>query len=240
MLSTLKFTGEPILDRRGYYRGRVTMSGYRLGKAPPNKGMRLPPEVLTPEEVLGLINACGRGRAGRRNRALIMLLWRCGLRISEALALMPKDVDLARGEVRVLHGKRDKMRIVALDPAAGAMLERWELERARLGLTGRHPYICVITTPNVGDPMHSTYYRQLLKDLAVKAGIEKRVHPHGLRHTYASYLLDKNVPIQHISQMLGHESIATTVRYLNHINPRQSLEAVRLVPWPELRSPANS
>lgn len=236
----INFTGEPITDRRGYYRGMAAMSAFHLGKEPPNKGLKLPPEVLTPEEVLALLAACGRGRAGRRNRALIMVLWRCGLRVSEALDLMPKDVDVQRGEIRVLHGKGDKSRIVALDPAAGAMLERWELERRQLGVDNSKHYFCVISHPNVGDRINSSYTRELLKRLALLAGIEKRVHPHGLRHTYASYLLDQGVPIEHISIMLGHNSIATTVRYLRHINPRRSLEYVRSVSWPDVEVAALS
>lgn len=230
----IRFVGDRMFDRRGYYRSPVTQPSYRLGKEPPNKGMKLPPEVLSAEEVLKLLDACGRGRAGRRNRALLMVLWRCGLRVAEALALMPKDVDVNRGEIRVLHGKGNKSRIVALDPAAGAMLERWQLERSRLGIgSGKH-YFCVISHPNAGDQMNSSYVRELCKRLGEIAGIEKRVHPHGFRHTYASYLLDQGVPVEHISIMLGHNSIATTVRYLRHVNPRKSLEAVRAVPWPEV------
>lgn len=231
----IRFVGDNTYDRRGYYRSPVTQRSYRLGKSPANKGMKLPPEVLSPEEVLALINACGRGRAGRRNRALIMVLWRCGLRVSETLDLMPKDVGVQRGEIRVLHGKGNKSRIVALDPAAGAMLERWEVERRELlGLDGTKPYFCVISHPNVGERINSSYVRELMKRLQLLAGVEKRCHPHGLRHTYASYLLDQGVPIEHISIMLGHNSIATTVRYLRHINPRKSLEHARAVAWPDL------
>ena len=230
----ISFTGEPMLDRRGYYRGMVTMSAYRQGADPPNKGLKLPPEVLTTDEVYALLKACGRGAAGRRNRALLILLWRGGLRVSEALDLMPKDVDLERGEIRVLHGKGDKDRIVGLDPDAAALLAQWELERKRLNIPRTRHYLCVISSPNVGDRMHSAYVRNLCKRLARRAGVEKRVHPHGLRHTYASFLLDNGVDIHHIQRMLGHTSIATTERYANHINPRRSLEAVRAVPWPDL------
>src|SRR5580704_16684213 len=74
-------------DRRGFYRSPVTLPEYRIGKAAPNKGRKFPPEPLTPREVLALIDACARGSAGMRNRALIALLWRTGLRVSEALAL---------------------------------------------------------------------------------------------------------------------------------------------------------
>ena len=78
-------------------------------RTPANKGRRFPAELLSPEEVLALLRACSsRARTGIRNRALIAVLYRGGLRISEALALRPKDVDQAAGTVTVLHGKGDQ------------------------------------------------------------------------------------------------------------------------------------
>ena len=224
-------TPDPF-DRRGYYRSPVTLPAYRLGREPPNKGRTFPPEVLTSEEVFGLLNACGRGPAGRRNRALITVGWRAGLRCAEALALYPKDVDLNTGRIQVLHGKGDKRRVVALDPAACAIVEIWMQERRKLGLNGSHPLFCVISEPTKGKPLHDAYVRELMTKLGHKAGIEKRVHFHGLRHTYAAYLMDQGVPIHFIRRMLGHSSIAITKRYADHINPAQVVEALRELEWP--------
>ncbi len=82
-------------------------------KAPSNKGRKLPPEVLTADEVRALMDACSkRAPTGIRNRALIVLLYRGLLRIDEALSLKPKDLNRAAGTVRVLHGKGDKSRTV--------------------------------------------------------------------------------------------------------------------------------
>ena len=87
---------------------------------PANKGRKLPPEPLTAEEVKGLIRACSkRASTGVRNRALIVVLYRAGLRISEALALLPKDLDAQASTIRVLHGKGDHDRVVGLDAGAG-------------------------------------------------------------------------------------------------------------------------
>lgn len=221
-------------DRRGAYRSPVTMPEYRRGKRPPNAGRKFPAEVLTPAEVFGLLDACGRGPAGRRNRALIVVMWRSGLRCAEALALYPKDVDLERGRIQILHGKGDQRRVVAIDPAAAAICERWERERRRIGLTGRDAYFCVISCkPTKGYAIGDAYVRDLFKRLAVRAGIEKRVHPHGLRHTYASWLIEQGVPIHHIRRMLGHSSLAVTERYCDHLNPSEVVESMRLVSWPE-------
>jgi len=161
-------------------------------------------------------------------------MWRAGLRVSEALALRPKDVDLERGQVAVLHGKGDRSRLVALDPGACALVELWVLERHDLPIPLRAPLFCVISRPTVGEPLASSYVRELLHKLADKAGIEKRCHPHGLRHSYASNLAERpNVPLKTIQTMLGHGSLATTERYLHHLNPAAELELIRSLDWPE-------
>jgi site-specific recombinase XerD len=224
-------TPDPF-DRRGYYRSPVTLPAYRLGKEPANKGRKFPPEPLTPEEIYRLMEACGRGLAGKRNRALIAVGARAGLRCKEALDLYPKDVDLVRGRVAVLHGKGDKSRVVGFDPGACAIVERWCVERRNIGLNGSHPLFCVIAEPTRGKRLHDAYVRELMHELAAKAGIEKRVHFHGLRHSYASYLMDRGVPIHHIRRALGHTSLAVTERYADHINPAVVVEALRGLEWP--------
>jgi integrase len=225
---------DPVFDRRGAYRSPVTLPSYRRGRPSPNKGLKFPVEVLTPEEVNALINACGRGRAGWRNRAMIATMYFAGLRVSEMLALLPKDVDLDRGEITVLHGKGDKRRTVAFPPGACAIVEKWLRVRNGLQVPRTRPLYCVITTPTVGLPVNSPYVRNLLRELAAKAGVEKRVHPHGLRHSYASYLADQRVPITTIQTMLGHSSIAITQAYLHKLNPAAELELIRGLEWPGL------
>lgn len=214
MLSFRKPPAEPesLLDRRGYYRSPVTTSAFRKGQAPPNKGMKLPAEPLSPREILALIAACGRGPAARRDAALIVTMWRSGLRVAEALALEPKDVDLDNGRVRVLHGKGDRARTVGLDRMACAVIEDWIAARRELGVPrswGGKPttLFCVIQKPTIGAKLHYGCVRDKLKRLAVKAGIETRVHPHGLRHTHAFELIEEGVPIHYIRRQLGHASL---------------------------------
>lgn len=197
-------------------------------RAPANKGRKYPAEVLRPEEVTALLRACStRAPSGIRNRALIAVLYRGGLRLAEALALLPKDVDLDRGAVRILHGKGDQPRTVALDPGALALVERWLTERKQLGLTSRHRLFCTLTGP----PLDPSYVRRLLPRLATKAGIDKRVHAHGLRHTHAAELARENKPINLIRDQLGHRSLATTDRYLRDIAPEERLAALRNRHW---------
>ncbi len=189
---------------------------------------RLPPEVLSDDEVCALMRACGRyAPTGLRNRALIALLYRAGLRINEALSLYPKDLELTDGSVRVLHGKGGRSRTVGLDPGAAAIIERRLDARSRLGLGGRHPVFCTLR----GRPMAAAYVRVMLKRLAVRASILKRVHAHGLRHTHAAQLRAEGVDIAIISRQLGHASINTTARYLDHLAPRAVIEAMRSRNW---------
>ncbi|MGI8592761.1 MAG: tyrosine-type recombinase/integrase, partial [Solirubrobacteraceae bacterium] len=116
-----------------------------MSRTPANKDRRLPAELLSPDEVRALLRACSsRAPTGIRNRALIAVLYRGGLRISEALALLPKDVDSAQGTLTVLHGKGDRRRTVGMDPAAFALLERWVDRRRALGLSGRRPVFCTL------------------------------------------------------------------------------------------------
>src|SRR5579875_1244066 len=79
----------PLLDRRGYYRSPVTLPSYRQGRPAPNKGRRFPAEPLSQREVLALLGTCGPGPSGRRDAALIVVMWRAGLRVAEAVALRP-------------------------------------------------------------------------------------------------------------------------------------------------------
>jgi site-specific recombinase XerD len=81
--------------------------------------------------------------------------------------------------------------------------------------------------------MSDAYIRRLLKRLAAKAGIDKRVHAHGLRHTHAAQLRAEGVDIAIISRQLGHASITTTARYLDHLAPRAVIETMRSRSWPE-------
>lgn len=221
-----------IRDQR-QNRSPITMPGYRKGQHPLNYGMKLPPEPLTRDEIERLLRHMGRGPCGHRNRALVVLMWRSGLRIAEALALYPKDVDPVGGTVTVLRGKGGKRRQVAVDAYTVALLERWTAARAELGLTGRDPLFCCVDVRTRGKAMYSSYVRDMLKHRAAQAGIEKRVHPHGLRHTMAFELLMEGQPLGVIRDQLGHSQLATTMRYLDHLAPAAAIRAMHDRPAPE-------
>lgn len=192
------------------------------------KGRTLPPEVLTTVEVKALINACSRrAPTGIRNRALIAVLFTTGLRISEALALKPKDIDSNAGTITVLQGKGRRRRVVGVPLETITMLEHWlEVRRAR-GINGHQPVFCTLA----GKPITGAYIRGALPRMAAKAGIEKRVHAHGLRHSHAANLAAHGAQVLQISAALGHGSVATTDRYIRHLNNADAVAIVKDRSW---------
>jgi len=111
-------------------RTAAAFPGFGAGREPPQKGLTLPAEILTPEEVLAILDECKDTTTGIRDRAFITVLYRSGLRVSEALNLHRKDVDLNIGAIAVLHGKGDRRRTVGIDPGAAPIIEHWVKVRA--------------------------------------------------------------------------------------------------------------
>jgi integrase len=192
-----------------------------------NRGKKLAAEVLTPEELQLVLAANNKGLTGDRNRALIVIGWRAGLRISEALALKLTDLNAQQQTLRVLHGKGNKARTVGLDGAAWAVLHQWIARRDAAGLPATSPLFCTET----GGQLSDRYVRDLLPRLARAAKIDKRCHFHGLRHTMAFELASEGVPMHVIQQQLGHSNLAVTSRYINHLNPAETIARMKARAW---------
>jgi len=144
---------------------------------------RFPAEVLTRDEAAALMAACDAATlVGLRNRALIAVMYRSGLRIAEALSVRPKDVDHESCSIRVLFAKGGRARTVGIDPAALELVTAWTKRRLDWGVATTATLFCSST----GRRLTEAYVRRLLPRLGRRAGIERRVHAHGLRHTMAS------------------------------------------------------
>jgi site-specific recombinase XerD len=192
-----------------------------------DSGHKQPVEILARSEVAALMRQCSvRAPTGLRNRALITVMYRAGLRLDEALALKPSDIDMQQGSIRVLHGKGDKSRTVSLDDGGTAIVQQWMTRRSSLGFRNGLLF-CTLD----GKPVQDVYVRNLMKRLARKAGIEKRVHPHGLRHAHAAELAMEGWPMNLIQQQLGHSSLLTTDVYLRHISPAELIALGRSRKW---------
>jgi site-specific recombinase XerD len=169
------------------------------------------PKRLTREEVADLLKVPNRrAPTGVRNRALLCLYYRAGLRCSEALDLSGRDVQLSRNELRVNAGKGDKDRVVYIDPQTVEILDRWKQIRPRSDW---------FFSTLKGARLHDSYVREMTARYGRRAGIEIRVHPHMLRHTFATELLEEGkVTIAGLQKLLGHERLDTTEIYLHVVD----------------------
>ena len=207
------------------------------------KPQRRPGRAASIEEVRRLIAATGKGPAGLRNAAFISICFGSGLRCAEALSLMPRDIECRSDGgilVRVLKGKGNKSRTVALVPEFFGPVQRWIDHRRILGITDRSPIICGITRSSkenvmggsrhtLGRPVTHESMRLTIARLAEKAGINQRIHIHGLRHGLATSMAQAGIELRAISAQLGHASTSTTDRYLAKINPAGLIGAVALI-----------
>lgn len=184
-------------------------------------------EVLDRDEAARLLRAPSRrAPTGIRNRALMTVMYRGGLRCAEALDLLPHNVSLNEGTVRVLDGKGGKARTVALDDGSLAVVQLWIQTRAKFVRRPSCPLFCTLA----GSTLDAGYVRAMVKRMGKRAGIAKRVHPHGLRHTNAAEMHAEGIPIGVIRDHLGHNSLGTTDIYLRSIAPADVIAAGRSRP----------
>ncbi|MCD9027216.1 tyrosine recombinase XerC [Luteimonas sp. BDR2-5] len=175
-------------------------AGVRGPKAP-----RKLPQVLDVDEATQLVEVPTDAPLGLRDRALLELFYSSGLRLSELCALRWHDLDLAGGLVTVL-GKGGKQRIVPVGSHARAALEAW---RAESGGTREAP----VFPGRGGKPITARAVQLRLRLLAQRQGLFKRVHPHLLRHSFASHVLESSGDLRGVQELLGHADIATTQIY---------------------------
>lgn len=175
-----------------------------------------PPSPLSRAEVLALLDAARDGTPhGVRNAAMIAIMWRMGLRIKSLLTIGEIAVDWERMTLTQDRAKGGKRIVLGLDGTACEHLRRWMPVRARYVPQPGSPLFCRTT---IGCPSLTVQRAgAILKALAARAGIVKRVHPHGLRHTCALELYREGVPVPMISQILGHANIQTTWIYLRKL-----------------------
>jgi len=215
--------GEVLLDAAGRRRSPATMPGFHAGSPPHNKGRRYPADPPTVEEIVAVMRAAGERRHGCRLRGLIVVLWRAGLRIHEALALNESDLDHRRGALLVRRGKGGRRREVGMDEWAWEHLQRWIDLRLELSIG---PLFCVINGPTRGRPWSAAAARAELRRTAATAGVRRRVAPHQLRHAHAVEMAHEGVPLIIIQRQLGHSNLGITSIYLQGTDNAEIIEAV--------------
>ncbi|MGH0030376.1 MAG: tyrosine-type recombinase/integrase [Myxococcota bacterium] len=178
-------------------------------------------DLLSPDEVAALAKACSSSSSsGIRNRALVAMLYRSGLRVAELIALDVPDID--RDE-RALRPRGSPGRVVCMDAGSFYLVERWIERLQEIGLEATGPLFPTLQ----GRRLSPSYVRNLLTRLARKAGIEKRVSSKVLRRTLALELAREGFPIGLIQAHLGHASVESTRRLLLQIAPEELAEALR-------------
>lgn len=183
------------------------------------------PKVLAVHDVERLLAAPdGDSWRDSRDRALLEVLYACGARVSEAIALCTSDLEPGLRVLRVT-GKGDKTRVVPCGARARAALSHW-IEGARTRLPGARQRPQVFLTRS-GRPLDRTAAWRRVKLAALRAGIEKPVTPHVLRHSFATHMLEGGADLRAVQEMLGHASIATTELY-THLDRGHLLALHRL------------
>ncbi|MDE2127016.1 MAG: tyrosine recombinase [Armatimonadetes bacterium] len=186
------------------------------------RGFGIPlPRVLTATEVSALLRALEPSdRWYLRDRAICLLLYATGLRVSELAGLAPHDLDPEASTVRCL-GKGGKERVVPVAPAAIQAVDAWAMD------AGERPGAQQWLFPNQhGGPLSRQQIGEILRRAGIRAGIRQRVTPHVLRHTFATHLLDGGAGLRVIQELLGHASITTTEIY-THVSEDRLRAAYR-------------
>src|SRR3954447_15525975 len=211
------------LDSLGRRRSPASVPGYLTGRPPRSKGRRYPADPPRTEEIIAVMRCCGDGLHGDRARGLIVVLWRAGLRIQEALDLTELDLDPRRGSVLVRCGKGGRRREVGMDDGGFEQLEPWLRARETMPVG---PLFCVINGRTRGRAWHASAARAALRRRATRAGARRRFAPHRLRHAHALELLREGVPVNVIQRQLGHRNLGVTSIDLQGIDPEEIIETV--------------
>ncbi|MDO4993655.1 MAG: tyrosine recombinase [Bacteroidales bacterium] len=188
----------------------------------PKKPQHLP-DVLTVDEVDRIEAAIDLSKPeGHRNKAIIEVLFSCGLRVSELCSMKLQDLYLDEGFIRV-EGKGSKQRLVPISDSAVKELKLWFIDRNALEI--KHGYEDYVFISRFRKNMSRITVFHIIKELVELAGIQKTVSPHTLRHSFATSLLEGGANLRAIQAMLGHESIGTTQIYL-HTDTRRLREEI--------------
>ena len=179
--------------------------------ADPCAGVRAPkaartlPQVLDVDEAVALVELPTDAPLGLRDRALLELFYSSGLRLSEVCALRWHDLDFDQGLVSVL-GKGSKQRIVPVGSHARSALQAWQ-QASR----GESAYF--VFPGRAGKQISARAIQLRIKQLALRQGVYKRIHPHLLRHSFASHVLESSGDLRGVQELLGHADISTTQIY---------------------------
>lgn len=191
----------------------------------PSIGRHLP-DVLSYDEICSMIDTIDLSQQfGHRNKAILEIMYACGLRVSEVISLKISDIYVNDEFIRII-GKGEKERLIPISQATIKTLYLYiEGERKHLPIKPRHTDTVFINRRGSGLSRQMVFL--IIKDLAEKAGIKKNIGPHTIRHSFATHLLEGGADLRAVQQMLGHSSISTTEIY-THISDQYLREVISL------------
>lgn len=217
-------------------RSPATLPGYNRGRRPVTKGRTRKPDPLPTDVISRLLDCCVPLKPGRtyelsalRLRSLIVVLWRSGMRISEALALTEHDLHPETRTVHIARGKGGRPRDVSMDDWAWAYIQPWLIERSRLPVG---ELFCVIQGSTAGRAMSGVDARRQMRDLQQRSGVRHRVHFHGFRHSFAVDLRREGMDLLTLQASLGHAHLGVTQLYLRGLPDSERIEPVKRRPAP--------
>jgi integrase len=213
---------EVLLDAAGRPRSPATLPGFHAGRSPRNKGQRYPADPPTVTEIVAVMRHAGSGLHAARLRALIVVLWRAGLRIHEALALGEADLDPRRGSLHVRRGKGGRRREVGMDDWAWEQLQPWLAARVDLPVG---PLLCIATGPTRGRAWSAGAARTELRHAAAKAGV-RRIRTPSAPPRARRREAREGVPLIVIQRQLGHTNLGITSIYLQGIDSTEIIDTV--------------
>jgi integrase/recombinase XerC len=197
---------------RAFYRFAIehesTLKANPCGDVKPPKSVRRLPSALSPDEAVALVAIDATDSLSIRDRALLELAYSSGLRVSELAGLDIEALDLDAGEVRVM-GKGSKERIVPVGRGACSALNEWLNVRSAVPQAEAR----AVFLSRTGRRLTSRAIEQRLALWSKKRGLSRHVHPHMLRHSFASHLLQSSGDLRAVQELLGHASIASTQIY---------------------------
>lgn len=182
------------------------------------------PEVLSFDEIIQMLDAIDMSKPqGERNRTIIEVLYGCGLRVSELVNLTLHQLHFDLGFV-LITGKGNKQRWVPIGKPAMDQLERY-VTYSRCHIVPQKNHEDYVFLNNSGKKLTRVMIFYIVKSLAEKAGIHKNIHPHSMRHSFATHLVEGGADLRAVQEMLGHESILTTEIY-THLDRKFLRETV--------------
>lgn len=200
-----------ISSWRGFYDYLIRSHNFTqnpcLGIHAPKSPKKLP-HTLSPDEAAQLLTFPADDSLNSRDRAMFELFYSSGLRLAELAKLEPGDVNFTDGTVRI-NGKGDKTRIVPVGNKALTALQAWIIQREKLIKPGEK----ALFLSRRGNAISARTISHRLKNRAIRQGITSNVHPHMLRHSFASHLLQSSGDLRAVQDMLGHANISTTQVY---------------------------